>query len=148
MSVVVSAVRGPGRGWSYLFTATTLSPDATTVPNWDYFCRSGCKLFAGQKMRAATGVDKNAAHGCTEIDTLLQVATLCCLTDAVRIVETALVEGFDDDRHWPTVQTNRHRLPGRERKIPNRPRTGQCERVLGHAVTSAPRGDPRDFQSG
>ena len=86
MSVVVSAVRGPGRGWSYLFTATTLSPDATTVPNWAHFRRSGCKLFAVRKMRAAAGGNENCGHGCTEIDTLLQVATVDCLTDAVRIL--------------------------------------------------------------
>ena len=86
MSVVVSAVRGPGRGWSYLFTATTLSPDATTVPNRDCFRWSGRKLFPGQKMRAAPGVRTNGAHGCIEIDTLLQVATLGCLNDAVRNV--------------------------------------------------------------
>ena len=86
MSVVVSVVRGPGRGLSYLFTTTTLSPDATTVPNWAHFRRSGCKLFAVRKMRAAAGGNKNDVHGCTEIDTLLQVATLGCLTDAVQIV--------------------------------------------------------------
>ncbi|GIS61783.1 MAG: hypothetical protein CM1200mP2_40080 [Planctomycetaceae bacterium] len=52
-------------------------------------------------MKAATGVKQNVDHGCAEIDTLLQVATLGFLTDAVRPVETAWAEGFDDERHWP-----------------------------------------------
>ena len=97
-------------------------------------------------MKAATGGKQNVEHGCAEIDTLLQVATLGFLTDAVRPVETALAEGFDDERHWPTVPAKRHRLSGRVRKIRDRLRTGQCERVLWLAVTSDPRSDLGDVQ--
>ena len=97
-------------------------------------------------MKAATGVKQNVDHGCAEIDTLLQVATLGFLTDAVRPVEKAMAEGFDAERHWPTVQAKRHRLFGRVRKICDRPRTGQCERVLWLAVTSDPRSDLGDVQ--